>query len=339
MNIQENVSLAPLCTFRIGGPAKYLIEVHTVDEVMMAVEFAHSRGLPILVLGGGSNMLISDHGFGGVVILMRLMGVECTLRDRETLYSVSAGVEWDAFVARTVSDGYNELANLSAIPGTVGATPVQNIGAYGCEVRETIYSVLVFDLKKKKNILMMNEECKFGYRDSVFKKEKKDTCIILRVDFLLHKNSLPNISYKDISLVLGEKKNIVAQDVRDAVIAIRTKKFPDLRVTGTAGSFFQNPIVDSVLAKQLQSVYTGMPVYPYHNGTVKISAAWLIDKVAQLRGISVGQVGTHSEQALVVVNHGGANAVEVRTFAERIIHDVFHATGVKLVPEVEYVGE
>ena len=229
MQVEENVPLAPLTTFCIGGPARHFARVQNIKEIVRALSFAKEKALKVLILGGGSNVLISDAGFDGLVIKIEMTGVE---RDGETLIA-EAGENWDALVERAVQEGLWGIENLSGIPGTVGAAPIQNIGAYGSEIKDTLAWVEAFDTQSGQVVRLQNSECGFGYRTSRFKKESS-RFVVLRAAFKLNKNGAPNASYKDLAGI--SRSNL--DEIRAKVLAIRAGKFPDLQKEGTAGSFF-----------------------------------------------------------------------------------------------------
>ncbi|HSE34992.1 MAG TPA: UDP-N-acetylmuramate dehydrogenase [Candidatus Paceibacterota bacterium] len=340
MVIEEHVPLALHTTFKVGGPARYLAHAATDAELLEAIAFARERALSILVLGGGSNMLVRDNGFPGVVIRMEGKGV--TWEDCGEMVRViaDAGVIWDDFVRESTERGLFGLANLSAIPGTVGAAPVQNIGAYGVEVAEMIAFVDVIDRETFTRIRLSREDCAFGYRDSIFKRKEGATFVVVRVAFDLSRNGSANIAYQDLLRYFDgrDHASLGARDIREAVIAIRAKKFPPLATIGTAGSFFKNPIIDARHAADLKTQFPDLPVYPAGEGISKISAAFLIDKVAGFRGARRGAVRSWDAQALVLVNEGGASAQDIAGFAQEIRDRVRELTNVVLDPEVVHIG-
>ncbi|OGZ05843.1 MAG: UDP-N-acetylenolpyruvoylglucosamine reductase [Candidatus Lloydbacteria bacterium RIFCSPHIGHO2_01_FULL_49_22] len=319
MQIRENVSLAPMTTMKIGGPARYFCEAVSLAEIEEAVAFAAQHELPIFILGGGSNILVSDDGYPGMVLHVAMNDVTSREEDEELFLTVGAGYRWDDLVALAVSRGVWGIENLSAIPGTVGGATVQNIGAYGCEVGDVITLVEVYDPTTSRVQTLNNAECRFSYRDSVWKHEGKGL-IVLRVTFRLRRKATPNIAYKDVAAFFAQEGIITPTlgDICTAIIAIRSAKFPDLTTHGTAGSYFKNPVVSARDAEEFLSRFPDAPHYPLHNGSVKLSAAWIIDHVLHMRGVRAGHVGCWDAQALVVVNYGDASADEVRNFARDI---------------------
>ncbi len=349
MKIQENISLAQYTTFKIGGPARFFCSVTSKEEVRQAVSFAKKRGLPFFVLGGGSNILVSDNGFPGLVIKVEIMGIrEEGIEnkgerkedvDEHVLISVGAGEMWDSFVEYTVSRGLSGLENLSAIPGSVGAAPIQNIGAYGAEARQFISSVRAFDARRMAFVELSNKECEFAYRDSMFKR-KKGRYIVTRVDFRLKKGGPVNIVYNDLRDHFASRGIAVPtpDEVRRAVIDIRWSKLPDWKLWGTAGSFFKNPVVSARKYASLKKRYPGLPGFPEPRGKVKIPLGWILDNVCHARGMRKGGVGTYEKQALVFVARPGAASAEVVELAQELMKKVKDATGITIEGEVEWVN-
>jgi UDP-N-acetylmuramate dehydrogenase len=340
MELLENISMKDFTTFRTGGLARWFFCVRSIEDLKKAVVFAKQKKLPFFVLGGGSNVLVSDDGYAGVVIKMEIGGVNFEEKENGTAFvAVGAGENWDAFVAMTVARGLVGLENLSLIPGTVGATPVQNVGAYGREVKDVILEVETFDTKTLEIKKFSAEECRFGYRDSFFKTVEGKKYIITRVTFALQKNGTLKTDYKDVQEYFLKHTITDAHvaDVRNAIVAIRTAKLPDIREYGTAGSFFKNPSIPNGLANEVLKKYPDIPLYPAGPDTKKISAGWLLDRVCGLKGVETGHVGTYKNQALVIVNHGGATAKEVLEFAKTLQEQVKNKTGITLGFEVQVI--
>lgn len=335
MKIEKDKSLKEMTTFKIGGRAQFFCAVQSESDLEEAVKFAKENSLQFFVLGGGSNILISDKGFEGLVIKMEMMGIEFAGEK----VNVKAGEDWDNFVNETVKRGLYGLENLSLIPGTVGAAPVQNIGAYGSEVKDTIESVRVFDTMKGEFRDFSNSECQFEYRNSIFKR-KDNPFIIVSVTFVLKKNGQVNIDYKDLQEYFLLKNNFKPSltEVREAVISIRTAKLPDVRNVGTAGSFFKNPFLLHAQANELKKKYPELPIYTFNDESVKVSLAWILDKVCGYKGATKGNVGTYKNQALVLVNNGNATAEEIKEFAHEIKRVVKEKTAIDIEEEVQYVG-
>lgn len=338
MQIREHVSLREYTTFKIGGLARFFAEVTSVDELKEAIKFAQEKNLLFFILGGGSNVLIHDEGFSGLVIHIANTGMEWEEFDDHVVVTIGAGEKWDNFVATAVAKNYSGCENLSSIPGTVGASVVQNIGAYGVEAGELICSVEAYDVKNDILRTLTNEECAFGYRDSIFKTHKN--LIVTQVQFRLEKDYKPKQSYKDIALYIGERRvpTLSLSEMREAVILIRAKKFPELGEYGTAGSFFKNPIVNKVVGEEFLSKYPDAPHYFVSENTMKLSAAWIIDHVLSMKGVRVGDVGTWNAQALVVVNYDKATSDEVKKFVQKIADAAFEKIKITLESEVVWVS-
>lgn len=335
MNIKEGVLLRTYTTFRIGGPADFFVSVRTVEELKDALVFARNKKLPYLVVGGGSNMLFPDEGYRGLIIHMQMKGIYFEEFGTHVLARASSGEVWDTFVDITIKNGLWGLENLSLIPGSVGATPVQNVGAYGVEVSDVIKDVEVFDTKTESIVNLSNEACAFGYRSSIFKTDGGRRYIVTAVTYVLSKVAKPNVAYKDLKKKFSMRKSIpTAQEIRRAVISIRRGKFPDLKKCGTAGSFFRSPIITKEKYEQLLVSYPGLPSFPIGRTHVKVVLSWFLDKILHLKGVREGDVGTHSNHALVIVNHKGASAHAVQKFAHSIVTKVFDTTGVIILPEV-----
>jgi len=345
MKIQENIPIAPYTTFRIGGPARFFCIVKSEDDLLQAIRFARENTLPYLVIGGGSNLLFSDEGYHGLVIKNEIMGK--TFTDDGTLYSVvdvSAGEDWEEFVAETVERDLFGIENLSAIPGKVGAAPVQNIGAYGTEVGKVIESVRVLDTSHANDLKFIDlsfVDCKFSYRDSIFKHDKS-RYIVTRVRFRLCKQGEVNIEYKDVKKYFADKgieKSVIGlKDVRAAVIEIRKNKLPDWTKWGTAGSFFKNPIISSAEFESLKVKFPDLNGFIEIDGRIKIPLSYVLDKICNKKGLFKGNVGTYDKQALVVVTKLGATAKEVVDFTRELIDCVYENIGVKIEAEVEWVA-
>jgi len=332
--VKKDVPLAPYTTFGVGGVAEYFAVASNEEELALLTEYARERDLRVSVLGGGSNLLVSDSGVEGLVIKNEIKGITHKAENEKVLVTAGAGEEWDAFVLRTVETGWWGLENLSAIPGTVGATPIQNVGAYGVEVGNLIEEVKVYVLREQKYITMTKDECRFGYRDSIFKSEAGKDLIVVSVTYSLSTIPTPQIHYKDLAEYFSNHLGIPSQlEIRDAVVLIRSKKFPDWKKFGTAGSFFKNPIISTEHFNELSKQYEGLPGYPAGDGTVKVALGWILDKVCELRGVREGQLGTYENQSLVLVNYGGATASDVSNFAEGVKDKVFKKTKISIEME------
>jgi UDP-N-acetylmuramate dehydrogenase len=338
--IEKSVPLAPLTTLKVGGRADYFCCVHSIDELKELFRFIHSRNLPFFILGGGSNIVVSDDGFRGLVIKPAFFGVKFESKSSETVeVSAAASEKFDTLIETCVSEGLYGLENLSGIPGSVGATPVQNIGAYGVEVGGVIAWVEAFDTKAMCTKIFTRKQCRFTYRNSFFKTKRGRQFVITKVVYKLSKQGLLNISYKDVEDYFKQYSvPPTLKSVRDAVLFIRSKKFPDLSKYGTAGSFFKNPILTNKQYGSLKKKFPDLPSYYVDGKYVKIPAGWLIDRVGKWRGIRWGSVGSCKNQALVLVNFGGARTKDILGIAEAIREDIYRKTKIKLEFEVELIG-
>lgn len=295
-----------------------------------------------LVLGGGSNMLFVNAKTVLDILLMSILGKEIVLENEEyDLVEISAGENWHELVLWSLEQGYGGLENLSLIPGTVGAAPIQNIGAYGVELKDVLHSVNVYDIKEKRSFTLHNSECGFSYRDSIFKSFHKGKFIITGVTLKLRKNNFKiNAGYGAISSELEKRKisNPSPKDISDVVIEIRQTKLPDPKVLGNSGSFFKNPIVAKSKLEQIQKNFESVPNYPVDDDQVKLPAGWLIER-AGWKGKQVGNVGCHKNQALVIVNYGGATGQEIWDHALRVQDSVNKQFGIELTPEVNLIAK
>lgn len=339
MKIQEKYSLKNLNTFGVDVSAKYFAEVKDVDDLKYAIEFAKINHFEILFLGGGSNILFTQD-FGGLVIKLDLKGIsEEFLNENEVLVTAKAGENWHEFVQFCLSENYGGLENLSLIPGNVGTSPMQNIGAYGTEIKDTFVKCKVLNIETLEIEEFNKEECGFGYRDSIFKGEGKGKYVILEVTFKLStKNHQIKTEYGAIKNELDKLgiENPTIQDVSRAVISIRQSKLPDPQILGNAGSFFKNPTIPLQQFTEVQNSYPQMPNYP--NGEmVKIPAGWLIEQCGW-KGKQIGNVASHELQALVIVNKtGNATGKEIYDFSTMIIESVKDKFGIGLEREVNIV--
>lgn len=336
MHVREHVSLQTYTTLKVGGSARYFIEATSEAIVPLAVRFAKERQLPLFVLGAGSNVLVPDGEYEGVVLHIQLRGRTHRVDEKTQtiLYTVSAGEDLDTCVAEAVAAGWWGLENLSAIPSSVGAVPVQNVGAYGVEASQVISSVQVYDRIHDAILTLTNSDCQFGYRDSIFKHEIGKNFIVLSVTFALSLVTNPQLHYKDLNEYFGETLPTLS-DIRTAVTKIRAGKFPDWKKVGTAGSFFKNPVVATHKVKQLLEKYPSLPVYETSDrGYQKVSLGYILDKVCGLKGYQQGPVGLYEQQALVltVVPHTEASLVE--DFAGEIAQKVFYTTDLEIEWEV-----
>ncbi|MDO8518344.1 MAG: UDP-N-acetylmuramate dehydrogenase [bacterium] len=333
MEIQEQVSLAQYTTFHIGGSARYLALAQDIQEVRECLSFAKEKNLGVLILGGGSNILVHDIGFGGLVIKIELSGIELQKNGNEVLFVAGAGASWDALVARAVQENLWGIENLSGIPGTVGAAPVQNIGAYGVELKDTLVWVEALDVETKEAKKFTNTECNFGYRTSVFKKNP-GRYVVLRVALALDAHGTPNLAYRDLSEAFIGVQSPTLGQIRDAVLAIRSRKFPDLTQEGTAGSFFLNPIVSVEKATELATQFPTLPQFTAEGG-VKISLAWLLDNALGLKGARVGGARLFERQPLVIVAQKNTSSRDITELAEKVQKEVKEKLRIEIEPEVK----
>ena len=334
----------------MGGPARYFVDVHSEHEVSEAVAFAFARKLPLFVLGGGSNLVVSDDGWPGLVLKLSLCGVEFEGDREKMVFHAAAGESWDELVALTVSKNCAGLECLSGIPGTVGGTPVQNVGAYGQEVSEVITRLRVLEIATGKTFEMQNADCGFAYRSSLFNTTHRDKYIVLEVSYRLHRKGGPKIEYADLKnfFISAKAEKLTLHDVRAAVRSIRQSKAM-LIVDGdedsrSAGSFFKNPLVSAAEATRIETSAqkfapaTLLPRYPTSNGQVKLAAAWLVEHSGFHKGYSLGPVGISRKHALAIVNRGGATAKDILALKDEIERKVFDIWGINLQPEPVMVG-
>lgn len=319
-------------SFHVDEYAQRIIEFsdpHDLDEIFAE----QNRPSVWYTLGGGNNILFTGR-YEGTLIHPTGRNIEVVAEDDSSLrLRADAAVEWDDMVAWCVEHDLWGAENLSLIPGSVGASPVQNIGAYGAEAKEIIERVYFFDTEELQHRSLSNAECRFAYRDSIFKHELRGRAIITAVDFKLAKAASPNLGYGDLSREVESRGGATLKNIRDAVCAIRRSKLPDTAILGNAGSFFKNPIVESEIAEQLLKIYPDMPSYPASDGKRKLAAGWLIDR-AGMKGYRQGNVGVHDRQALVLVNFGGATGDEVIALAAAVQDAVDKTFGVRIEPEV-----
>lgn len=350
MQLLENIPLAPLTTFKIGGPARYFVEAGNISEAQEAIAFAHSRDLPLFVLGGGSNLVVADSGWSGLVLKVALQGIEQRSghdEDGNVVFDVGAGESWDRFVSRAVIARCAGVECLSGIPGSVGGTPVQNVGAYGQEVAETIESVQVLDLRDGQVRELCREACGFGYRASIFNTTERGRFIVLRVTYALKPEGSPRMAYADLKRHFeGRETAPNLAETREAVRHIRALKGM-LIVAGdadcqSAGSYFKNPVLSEAqhddLKKRAGARGLTVPSYPALETHKKISAAWLVERSGFTKGYGFGRVGISRKHALAIVNRGGATAADVLALQEQIQQRVEEIWGIHLEPEPVMVG-
>jgi UDP-N-acetylmuramate dehydrogenase len=347
MTVLENVPLAPLTTLKVGGPARYFTEPKSATEVADAVNFAHSRDLPLFVLGGGSNLVISDAGWPGLVLKLAISGIDHREENGIAQFEVGAGEQWDKFVARAVARNCAGVECLSGIPGSVGGTPVQNVGAYGQEVSETIQSVLVFDLKDGQVRELCAEACGFQYRTSIFNTSERGRFIILRVTYGLTPGGKPRIEYADLKKHFAGFQNAPSlAGTREAVRRIRATKAmlltPGDEDCRSAGSFFKNPVLApdqyTELTRRAKIKGLQVPSYPALDAQRKVSAAWLVEHSGFSKGYNTGRAGISRKHALAIVNRGDATAADILGLKEHIQQRVEELWDIHLEPEPVFVG-
>ncbi|OYU94442.1 MAG: UDP-N-acetylenolpyruvoylglucosamine reductase [Bacteroidetes bacterium B1(2017)] len=338
MVIYQNISLKPYNTFGIDVKAEQFVEVKTVEEVQVLCTTFNLAERKKLVIGGGSNLLLTKD-FDGMVIRMNLTGMDSIREDENHVWvKAMSGELWHDFVQYCVTKNIGGVENLSLIPGCVGAAPMQNIGAYGVEIKDTFEELFAVEIESGKLVKFTNAECKFGYRESVFKNEKKDKYIIVAVTFKLNKHPKLNTSYGAIQEVLNQKGITTPsiKDVSEAVISIRQSKLPNPKVLGNSGSFFKNPEIPQEQYLLLKDTFPTIPGYPAPNNQIKVAAGWLIEQCGW-KGKQVGNTGSHKDQALVLVNYGNATGNEIYSLALAIQKSVQDKFGITIVPEVNII--
>lgn len=337
ITLQEHIFLKPYTTMRTGGPARFFVVVNTIDDIKEAFMIARSKALPVFVLGGGSNVLIADSGFDGLVMKIELHGKEYKEVDDYVEGIFSAGEVWDSVVSEVVERGLWGIENLSLVPGTVGGGVVQNIGAYGVELCDSVMWVEALNTRTQEIKKFALPECEFSYRSSFFKKNPE--WVVLRVSIKLSRIPAPHTDYEDVRKYFSEHNipSPTLADIRNAVVAIRTLKLPG-REQGTAGSFFKNPIISLVQLASIKKHYPEIKTYPVSGAEIKVSAAWLIDHVGNFRGAKRGDVGVHERQALILVNNGNGTSEEIKNLAEEIKSNIFEKTKILLEEEVVLVN-
>ncbi len=338
LSILQNHSLKPLHTFGCKAKTAYFTRASSLEDIREALEFAKQKQLAVLILGSGSNLLPMDN-FTGLVIQIALLGIKITQENEEAVWlEVSAGENWHQLVSYCVEKNYAGLENLALIPGTVGAAPMQNIGAYGVEFESVCEKVCALDRLTYQVREFNHADCEFDYRSSVFKTQLKDRYVIFSVTLKLYKHKCPSIHYYALQQALTAK-NITKpsiQDIYHLVIQIREKKLPDPKKIGNAGSFFKNPIILTQNFLSLQQKYPAIPSFSAQTGYTKIPAAWLIDQCG-FKGKRIKDAGVHTEQALVLVNYGQASGQEILALAHEIQQTVKNTFGVDLIFEVNLI--
>ena len=347
ISVRENVLLAPFTTLKIGGKARFFVSAKSESEVIAALNFAESNDFEVFILGGGSNVLIADEGFDGLILQVALKGISIVEgKNDEVCVTAQAGEDWDKFVEYCVGKNLAGVECLSGIPGFVGGTPVQNVGAYGQEVAETIVTVRCFDRETKEILELTNADCKFAYRTSIFNTTQKNRFVVLAVIFALKQNGAPKIAYKDLQQIFVDKMPTL-QETLEAVLKIRREKSmvidendPNSR---SAGSFFKNPIVSPdkfavIIESAKKSGIENVPGFVVNEKSIKIPAAWLIEKSGFYKGFTKNKVGLSTRHTLALVNRGDASANEILALKDEIQTEVKRKFGIELQPEPIFIG-
>ena len=337
--MKTNVNLQPYNSFGFNTVAKYFIEIDDIQQLEESIRSDIFKNERHLILSGGNNVLFQNEFFDGLVVFINTKGIE-TLREdgNEIVVRAQAGENWTDFVRFTVERGWHGLENLAHLPGKVGAAPVQNIGAYGMELKDSFLQCEAIEISTGEKRIFTKNECCFGYRESVFKNELKGQYIITSVDFLLHKQTELKLDYGNIKSYL-EQNGIASPtllQLHDAICAIRDAKLPDVKQIGSAGSFFKNPVISAEQFETLKLAYPDIPHYDEPSGKVKVPAGWLIEQ-AGWKGWRDEHVGVYEKQALVLVHFGGGSGKEIVELAKKIQQSVFDKFGISIVPEVNYI--
>ena len=346
LQIEENISLAELTTLKIGGNARFFVKSNDENKIIETLRFAAENNLKIFILGGGSNILIADEGFGGLVLQIALKGISLENAENKIFVTANAGEDWDAFCKFCVAENLQGVECLSGIPGFVGGTPVQNVGAYGQEVSETIVSVRVYDRLENRIVDLSNKDCGFTYRTSIFNTSERNRYVVTAVTFALERNGEPKIVYKDLREFFGDRTPNL-QETRDAVLRIRAAKSMVIDASDpnskSAGSFFKNPIVTKEKYAEVEKRakncgIESVPFFKTDEGKLKIPAAWLIENSGFHKGFSKGNAGISSKHSLAIINRGNATAKDILELKDAIQAKVKAIFDVELKPEPIFVG-
>lgn len=339
LEIKENVDIKSYCTLRVGGQFRYLVEISDKNDLEEAYKFAKEKDLPVFVLGGGSNMVFPDGLFNFVVLKINILGFE-VLDDTDsyTDIKIGAGENWDSAVKRSVDMNLSGIEAMSAIPGTAGATPVQNVGAYGQEIKDTLLSVEVYDIANGDFKILNNSDCRFSYRNSIFKGEARGKYVITFITLRLLKErpNMPNYPGVKRYFIENNINNPSILQIREAIMDIRSNKLPDPKDIPSVGSFFKNTIVPASVAKNLKNEYPDMVVFPVSDTETKVPSGFLIEK-AGLKGKNFGTISSYANNAMVLVNNGGATRSDVEKVRDEITKIIFDKFGIKLETEPEFV--
>ena len=337
--MKTNVNLKPYNSFGFDAVAKEFVEINDVNSLQTLIRRGEFKNKKVLVLSGGNNVLFTQAVFDGIVVYMNNKGIKRIVDDDDkAVVRVQAGEDWPEFVKQMVAKGLHGVENLANIPGKVGAAPVQNIGAYGMELKDSFLQCEAIHLESGKKRTFDNKECGFGYRNSIFKGMLRGQYVITSVDFLLKRDAPLNLEYGNIKAYLEQNgiDNPSLQQLHDAICAIRDAKLPDVKQIGSAGSFFKNPVIDRAQFEALQREYPDIPHYPDADGMVKVPAGWLIEQ-AGWKGWRDEHVGVYEKQALVLVHYGGGKGEDIVYLAKRIQDSVAEKFGIKISPEVNFI--
>lgn len=347
--MKTNVNLQPYNSFGFSATAKHFVEINDIAELQQLIQTPEFKTEKRLILSGGNNILFTQDTFDGMVVLMNNKGIEVIHEDGDdVIVRAQAGEDWPEFVRFCVDHGWYGVENLAHVPGKVGAAPVQNIGAYGMELKDSFLQCRAINLSNGQTQVFTNEACRFGYRESIFKHELKGQYVITSVDFQLSKQGILNLEYGNIRTYLEQHgiTNPTLRQLHDAICAIRDAKLPDVKQLGSAGSFFKNPVIPSEQFEALQKQYPEIPHYPDDEGMVKVPAGWLIEHsspsassdAVSWKGWRDEQVGVYEKQALVLVHYGGGKGQDIVALAQRIQSSVEEKFGIKISPEVNFVS-
>ena len=337
--MNTNVNLKPYNSFGFDAVAKQFVEINAVDDLQTLIKSGALKSQKNLILSGGNNVLFQNEVFDGIVVYINTKGLEILREEvNDVVVRAQAGEDWPDFVRFCVGKGWHGVENLAHIPGKVGAAPVQNIGAYGMELKDSFLRCEAMDLATGETMVFVKEDCRFGYRESIFKGELKGRYVITSVDFLLKKEAPLNLEYGNIKAYLEQNgiENPTLQQLHDAICDIRDAKLPDVKLIGSAGSFFKNPVIERAQFEALLTEYPTMPHYDEPNGKVKVPAGWLIEQ-AGWKGWRDEHVGVYEKQALVLVHYGGGKGEDIVYLAKRIQDSMEEKFGIKISPEVNFV--
>lgn len=336
MHIEKDYSLQAITTFHLPAKCKYFVEYNTIAELKEFINSELAKKETLFQIGGGSNLLFTKD-FDGIILHSCIKFINIISEDNDgVIVEAGAGIEWDEFVKYCVSNSFSGVENLSYIPGEVGASAIQNIGSYGAEVKDVIYCIHTVEKETGMERIFMNDECDYGYRDSIFKKELKDKYIVTSVEYKLSKKPSYILDYGPLKKLLESQENITLQKIRETIIMVRTSKLPDPKEIGSVGSFFKNPVISIEEFKTLQTKYPDIAHYIVDEGHIKVPAGWLIEH-AGLKGYRIGQAGVYEKQCLVIVNWGGASSNDIIALYQYVISTVKKLYNIELHPEANII--